>query len=324
MYSSLFSSLRSSHRSSTVVDEASMAQARSVYRNSSSADATSSSVRASTVRGGPPLRQRRSDCCTCPVWLVPYATRLLEHNAVWRGVMMVSALILLFMDQVHELLFPPASDPYIDVLYVLTFGCCVLDIVLRCLTNVDNNYCPGYRYWNNTNTAATADLAHNNPSNSTRGILPSAALNHSLRKTTVLSQSNKSVVTNDGEAPSMNHHRHRSSGNNHNTRRTESATSSSPASCCGSLSVGSFLFWCDVLSTLTLLTDISFINRANFAEQHMVITLGASGLPVSASFGQRASYQPRRFRGNRLSLLIRVVPLSKDRGPQECEPTPAD
>jgi hypothetical protein len=315
MNSSLFSSLRSSHRPSTVVDEASMAQARSVYRNGSSANATAvSSVRGSTAhRGGPQRRQRRSYCCTCPVWLVSYATRLLEHSAVWRGVMMVSALILLFMDQVHELLFPPASDPYIDVLYVLTFGCCVLDIVLRCLTNVDNNYCPGYRYWTSSNTAAIADSAHNIPSNSTRGILPSAATNHSMRKTTVLSQSTKSVVINDGEAPSPGHHRHHSSRHNHtmgSVQQTESAQSSSPATCCGSLSVGSFLFWCDVLSTLTLLTDISFVNRANFSEQHLVITLGAYGLPVSHSSGQRASFRPRCvFRSERLSLLTRLASL---------------
>jgi hypothetical protein len=291
-----------------------MAQARSVYRNASSTNATASSVRASTVRGGPPRRQRRSYCCTCPEWLIPYATRLLEHNPVWRGIMMVSALILLFMDQVHELVFPPASDPYIDVLYVLTFGCCVLDIVLRCLTNVDNNYCPGYRYWTSANTAATANSPHNNPSRSARGSLPSAASNQSLRKTTVLSQSTKSVVINDGEAPSPDRHHRHTSGINHSMgseHRTESVQSSSPASCCGSLSVGSFLFWCDVLSTLTLLTDISFINRANFSEQHLVITLGAYGLPVRRSFGQRASFRRWSFHSFRLSLLTRVVPLFK-------------
>lgn len=49
---------------------------------------------------------------------------------------------------------------------------------------------------------------------------------------------------------------------------------------CFNIEVGSFLFWCDVISTLTLLHEISFIDNANFAEKSMFITLDDFGTPV--------------------------------------------
>jgi len=51
---------------------------------------------------------------------------------------------------------------------------------------------------------------------------------------------------------------------------------------CGSCRLGSFLFWCDVVSTLTLLYEISFINSSSFEEQSIRIDLNAFGIPVRA------------------------------------------
>jgi hypothetical protein len=45
--------------------------------------------------------------------------------------------------------------------------------------------------------------------------------------------------------------------------------------------VGSFLFWCDILSTMTLLTEISFINKKGFAARSFFIQLDQFGIPVS-------------------------------------------
>jgi hypothetical protein len=47
--------------------------------------------------------------------------------------------------------------------------------------------------------------------------------------------------------------------------------------CCSS---GSFLFWCDLLSTLTVFYDISWLNTTNFSEKNIIIELGAFGIPV--------------------------------------------
>ena len=50
---------------------------------------------------------------------------------------------------------------------------------------------------------------------------------------------------------------------------------------CGNFRFGSFIFWCEVVSTLALLYDISFIAKKNFDEQSYTIKLDRYGLPVS-------------------------------------------
>jgi len=47
--------------------------------------------------------------------------------------------------------------------------------------------------------------------------------------------------------------------------------------CC---QLGSFLFWCDFVSTLTLLADISWINKGYFGERQFDIGLDSFGIPV--------------------------------------------
>jgi hypothetical protein len=48
---------------------------------------------------------------------------------------------------------------------------------------------------------------------------------------------------------------------------------------------GSFMWWCDVLSTLTLLQIISFINKKLLVMPHYEITLNELGIPVSNGSG---------------------------------------
>lgn len=49
----------------------------------------------------------------------------------------------------------------------------------------------------------------------------------------------------------------------------------------GRCQLGSFLFWCDLLSTATLLYNVSFINKPRFATKEIDIVLNAIGIPVS-------------------------------------------
>jgi hypothetical protein len=67
---------------------------------------------------------------------------------------------------------------------------------------------------------------------------------------------------------------------------------------CGSYGLGSFLFWCDVVSTLTLLHEISFINREHFDEIHINIRLDRFGVPV------------RSYHGSFWPVLLLFEPLS--------------
>jgi hypothetical protein len=50
--------------------------------------------------------------------------------------------------------------------------------------------------------------------------------------------------------------------------------------CCG-LRLGSFLFWCDFISTMTLLSEIAFINKRAFESVTVMIQLDQFGMPVS-------------------------------------------
>jgi hypothetical protein len=49
----------------------------------------------------------------------------------------------------------------------------------------------------------------------------------------------------------------------------------------GGCQLGSFLFWCDLVSTLTLLYSVSFINTDEFERKTIDITISDIGIPVS-------------------------------------------
>jgi hypothetical protein len=59
------------------------------------------------------------------------------------------------------------------------------------------------------------------------------------------------------------------------------------------IQVGSFLFWCDLLSTITLLSEISFIYTKGFSTPSYTIYLDQYGMPVSVGWsgtlGRRSS-----------------------------------
>lgn len=56
---------------------------------------------------------------------------------------------------------------------------------------------------------------------------------------------------------------------------------------CTALQVGSFIFWCELCSTLALLYEISFINHKEFGQQTLDITLNQFGAPVSALLAKK-------------------------------------
>ena len=53
---------------------------------------------------------------------------------------------------------------------------------------------------------------------------------------------------------------------------------------CRWTSLGSFLFYCELVSTLALLHDISFVSRRNFDVERFWISLDAFGIPVGCFF----------------------------------------
>ena len=57
-------------------------------------------------------------------------------------------------------------------------------------------------------------------------------------------------------------------------------TGDAPAAAWGSCRLGSFMFWCDLLSSATLLFNISFVNASAFQAETIDIELDRYGLPV--------------------------------------------
>lgn len=57
----------------------------------------------------------------------------------------------------------------------------------------------------------------------------------------------------------------------------------------GKINIGSFLFWCDVISTASLLYEISYINKSKNRIMELDIQLDPLGIPVSARAIQHSS-----------------------------------
>lgn len=73
-------------------------------------------------------------------------------------------------------------------------------------------------------------------------------------------------------------------GGNGNFNNNGNINSNGACRCGCCCSCGSFLFWCDLLSTLTLFYDISWIGVRHFSELSYDISLGNFGVPVRRFF----------------------------------------
>jgi hypothetical protein len=134
----------------------------------------------------------------------------LLNSRVWRTCMVIFAFVLLFGEQIRSLFLPPASDNYVDTLFVISILFFLTDIAMRC--DAEDGYF--------TSHCCCC------PSNSV------------------------------------------------------DLTSSTSLSCLSFLSCGSFLFWCDLLSTIALLYDISWIRTRWFSDATVEILLNNFGVPV--------------------------------------------
>jgi hypothetical protein len=135
---------------------------------------------------------------------------LILNSRVWRTCMVIFAFVLLFGEQIRSLFLPPASDNYVDTLFVISILFFLTDIAMRC--DAEDGYF--------TSHCCCC------PSNSV------------------------------------------------------DLTSSTSSSCLSFLSCGSFLFWCDLLSTIALLYDISWIRKRWFSDATVEILLNNFGVPV--------------------------------------------
>lgn len=86
---------------------------------------------------------RKLSCgrCRCSIgtWLrlppvVQDRLSALTNSRVWRILLIILTVILLFGAQLRELCFPKEADIAFDVLFIITFSIFMLDIIFKCYT----------------------------------------------------------------------------------------------------------------------------------------------------------------------------------------------
>ena len=179
----------------------------------------------------PPRRPRAqltwANLCAClPEFLRDryerqYFFLLVMTSPVWRLLMALCILLLLFGSQVQNLWCDKDYDTVFDVLYTIALCIFCVDIVLRMLS------VPGYVSFN------------------------CKPLYNRIAKFL-------------GRTPRTRYHYYDDEPFIH---------------------IGSFLFWCDVISTLTLLYEISYINKNQTEIRATDIRLDSYGIPVSVDKG---------------------------------------
>jgi hypothetical protein len=169
----------------------------------------------------------------------------------WRVVLCFFTVMLLFGPECRELFFPKQADLAFDVIFMCGFIIFCLDICMR--MDVEPNYfvmC----HMSNVNCFSWCRI-RNQQRRAGRG-------------------GGGGGLVNDGYGEIMN------------TPGSGGGGGGGTSSCwptCANLQCGSFIFWCELASTCSLLYEISFINKKHFQQERIQIGLDQFGIPVSFS-----------------------------------------
>jgi len=231
-------------------------------------------------------------------WPERFWTRLksVSHTVLisktWRFLLFPSILILLFGPAMQILVLPPkggnvsATDTTMDVLYSIVLIVFVLDVVLRSIAvpgyfgfRVTRIYQPSHFYATLLNSY-NRDGSVKNHTMTTSSSSPTRSSSSSSKKTSSGSMAVSSLL---GISPK--HHHHQQQQQQQQQQQPHHHQDSTPLrpltsierktrakaklleTCFGWLRcihMGSFLFWCDVCSTFTLLFEISYTNPTSF------------------------------------------------------------
>lgn len=237
-----------------------------------------------------------------------YLQRFLNTSQWWKYVLIINTFILLFGSSVRDIFLPSNSDVFFNILFVITFVIFSIDILLRIYAEphyFNYNFCGCRKHKNNHNEL----MDHNNNTTATtmtRGGGDESAsgmfVNQSpsqrqtpIRTGDAMSSTNKNIASmtsvkavrgshmdliGNRKRPGTSNEGTSSMVRNYNNYNQNVVVAGWGSNYFG-FSLGSFLFWCDVLSTLTLLSEISWINPRKFKEQQIVILVDAVfGIPV--------------------------------------------
>ena len=174
------------------------------------------------------------------------------RSSYWNMSMILFAVVLLFGDSIRTIVLPPFLDNTMDAIFVVTILFFLYDIYIRiCMIDEENYFTiPAF---------VQQYRLHKNPLP-----LPPVSSSSPLHNT-----------NNNNTSSSSSSHHIRSNHHPDPARRFTWMEILQQIVTCGS-----FLFWCDLLSTLALLYDITWINAIQFRETFIQITLDPYGIPT--------------------------------------------
>lgn len=223
-------------------------------------------------------------------------------SQIWRVLLLLGNFILLFGNPIQMLWLPSQADLAMDILYILVLVTFTVDMIFRSVAVGGYFGITVVRVF----PSFSSSLTHSHSSSMNRNGLNkgnnSGIINNS--NSASLLGGNKgdggspggSITGNNGNNSSSKSHGNGRNGNKNMSQKEK--TSQRTAKCLEAvfgwvrcLQMGSFLFWCDLFSTLTLFYDISFTNPKNYEMVQWDMQLsGARGIqPVRVkSFEARA------------------------------------
>lgn len=211
---------------------------------------------------------------------------------------MLGNFILLFGNPIQMLWLPARADPVVDVLYILVLAAFVVDMIFRSVAVAGYFGITVVRVFPSFDTGSLLSSATRTNSSSSSGMLNSKNSNSGMllnNSNSGIGMSNKgdhgggssggSISGTNGNLIASS----KSSGRNSNNNGTKSISQKEKnarrtAKCLEAmfgwvrcLQMGSFLFWCDLVSTLTLFYDISYTNPNNYEMVQWNMELSGAG-----------------------------------------------
>jgi hypothetical protein len=210
------------------------------------------------------------------LWLV--FARII-YSRWWKIILITFTVVLLFGSQIRDIWLPKSWDTAADTLLLLTFCVFMSDIGMRCYTepfyfafHFGKKYHFRHQYQIRMQQALQAEL-----------LKKQQMIDEQRRR----EEQERLMLEGDQNQQQRGYHDGQNKLDVQKPTDVDLPTGSRGATAgnsvpggCSFFGIGSFLFWCDVMSTLTLLFDISFIAPRLFRQLELHIELDPFGIPV--------------------------------------------
>lgn len=190
---------------------------------------------------------------------------ILQQNRYYKYMVMVCTVILLFGAQVRDIiLFPEYFDDIFDLLFMICFVLFLFDLIMR--IDIEPNYFDFFGLLDTKNNRNNSDDNIKGRNKNKHNRNNSRSKNNTTDATSRDNSNLKRNMTSGGHSSNANNKNNMDNNNDSSTWYDR-------------WNWGSFYFWCDLASTLSLLYELSFVNKDYFAEVAYTISVDQYGIP---------------------------------------------